>query len=79
MRDKIIRPDVMNFLKVGSDAEGGYLVLDEYEKTLVEGLEEENIFRQIAKVITTSSGDRKIPVVATKGTASWVDRRRRCY
>ena len=24
-------------------------------------------------MITTSSGDRKIPVVATKGTASWVD------
>lgn len=73
MRDKSIRPDVMNSLKVGSDAEGGYLVPDEYEKTLVEGLEEENIFRKIAKVITTSSGDRKIPVVATKGTASWVD------
>lgn len=73
MRDKSVRPDVMNSLKVGSDAEGGYLVPDEYEKTLVEGLEEENIFRKIAKVITTSSGDRKIPVVATKGTASWVD------
>ncbi|PAF14589.1 phage major capsid protein, partial [Shouchella clausii] len=30
-------------------------------------------FRSLAKVITTSSGDRKIPVVASKGTASWVD------
>jgi len=39
----------------------------------VEALEEENIFRQIANVITTSSGDKKIPVVASKGTASWVD------
>jgi len=28
----------------------------------VEALEEENIFRQIANVITTSSGDKKIPV-----------------
>jgi HK97 family phage major capsid protein len=36
-------------------------------------LEEENIFRKLANVITTSSGDRKIPVVAGKGTASWVD------
>jgi HK97 family phage major capsid protein len=27
----------------------------------------------MAKVITTSSGDKKIPVVASKGTASWVD------
>ena len=38
----------------------------EYERTLVEALEEENVFRQIAKVIQTSSGDRKIPVVAAK-------------
>lgn len=73
MRAKAIRPEVLNALQIGSDSEGGYLVPDEYEKTLVEGLEEENIFRRIAKVITTSSGDRKIPVVATKGTASWVD------
>ena len=73
MRDKVARPTVMDALKIGSDAEGGYLVPDEYEKTLIEGLEEENIFRKIAKVINTSSGDRKIPVVATKGTASWVD------
>ena len=36
-------------------------------------MEEENIFRTLAKVITTASGDRKIPVVATKGTASWID------
>ena len=43
------------------------------ENTLVEALEEENIFRQMAKVIKTSSGDRKIPVVASKGTASWID------
>ncbi|WP_425057986.1 hypothetical protein SCACP_25740 [Sporomusa carbonis] len=65
--------DVQNALQVGTDSEGGYLVPDEFERTLVEALEEENIFRQLAKVITTSSGDKKIPVVATKGTASWVD------
>jgi HK97 family phage major capsid protein len=39
----------------------------------VEALEGENIFRQLANVIATSSGDRKIPVVASKGTASWID------
>ena len=31
------------------------------------------MFRQLAHVITTSSGDKKIPVVTTKGTASWID------
>ncbi|MDR1701361.1 MAG: phage major capsid protein, partial [Sporomusaceae bacterium] len=65
--------NAQNALQVGTDSEGGYLAPDEFERTLIEALEEENIFRQLAKVITTSSGDKKIPVVATKGTASWVD------
>lgn len=65
--------DVQNALQIGTDSEGGYLVPDEFERTLIEALQEENIFRGMAKVITTSSGDRKIPVVASKGTASWVD------
>ena len=56
--------DVNNALQVGTDSEGGYLVPDEFERTLVAALEEENIFRSIATVINTSSGDRKIPVVA---------------
>ncbi len=66
-------PVIRNALQVGTDTEGGYLVPDEFELTLVEALTEENIFRGLAKVITTSSGDRKIPVVASKGTASWID------
>jgi len=73
MRQKTPMPEVMNALQVGTDSEGGYLVPDEFEHTLVEALEEENIFRKLAHTITTSSGERKIPVVATKGTASWVD------
>ena len=73
MRSKTPMPQVINALQIGTDSEGGYLVPDEYERILVEALEEENVFRQLAKVIRTSSGDRKIPVVATKGTASWID------
>ncbi|NLB87565.1 MAG: phage major capsid protein [Bacteroidales bacterium] len=65
--------DVQNSLTIGTNSEGGYLVPDEFERTLIEALEEENIFRSLAHVITTSSGDRKIPVVASKGTASWLD------
>lgn len=65
--------DVENALQVGTDSEGGYLVPDEFESTLVEALEEENFFRSIATVIQTSSGDRKIPVVASKGEAAWID------
>lgn len=73
MRNKTNSYEVANALQVGTDSEGGYLVPDEFEKTLIESLEEENIFRQLANIITTSSGDKKIPVVASKGTASWVD------
>lgn len=73
MRNKSLSFEITNALQIGSDSEGGYLVPDEFERTLVEGLEEENIFRTMAKVIATSSGDRKIPVVATKGSASWIE------
>jgi len=73
MRSKAAGYEVLNALQVGTDSEGGYLVPDEFERTLVEALEEENIFRGMAKIIQTASGDRKIPVVASKGTASWVD------
>lgn len=66
-------PEVRNDLKIGSDPEGGYLVPDEFERTLVEALQEEDIFRKYATIITTSSGDRKIPLVAARGEASWVE------
>lgn len=73
MRSKAPRYEVLNALQVGTDSEGGYLVPDEFERTLVQSLEEENIFRSLAKIIQTSSGDRKIPVVTSKGTAAWLD------
>ena len=43
MRQKVVRPEVMNALQVGTDSEGGYLVPDEFEHTLVEALQEENL------------------------------------
>ena len=64
---------VSNVLSEGMDAEGGYLVPDEFERKLVEGLEEESFFRSLATVIRTSSGDRKIPIVTGKGEAAWID------
>ena len=73
VRAKTMSYEIHNALKIGEDDHGGYLAPDEFERTLVEALEEQNIFRQFAHVITTSSGDRKIPVVASKGTASWID------
>ena len=65
--------EVRNALSEGVDTEGGYLVPDEFERTLVQALEEENVIRAHAHVFTTSSGIHKIPVVATKGVANWID------
>jgi len=73
MRQRDAAPGIRNALQIGTDSEGGYLVPDEFERILVTALEEENIIRTLAHVITSSSGDKKIPVVASNGAASWVD------
>ena len=73
MRNRGGHLSVQNALQIGTDSEGGYLVPDEYERTLVDALREENRLRGLCKIIRTSSGDRKIPLVASHGTASWVE------
>lgn len=72
MRNKI-NPSVHNALQVGTDSEGGFLVPDEYENQLIQALQEANVLRGLCNVITTSYGDRKIPVVASHGSAVWMD------
>ena len=72
MRNKMSY-EVQNALSIGTDSEGGYLVPDEYERKLVQALEDEVFFRSLANVIKTSSGDRKIPIVTSKGEAAWID------
>lgn len=64
---------VRNALQIGTDSEGGFLCPDEYEHTLVQALTEENQLRSLCTIIRTESGDRKIPIVASHGTASWVE------
>ena len=72
-RDGIITPEIRNALHIAADTEGGYLVPDEFERVLIQSLEEENIFRTLAHIMNTSSGDKKIPIVSSKGSASWID------
>ena len=64
---------VRNALSVGEDTEGGYTVPDEFERKLIQALEENNIFRQLATVIRTNSGTRKIPIANDTMEASWID------
>ena len=63
---------VSNVLQEGIDADGGYLVPEEYDSRLIEALEEENIYRKLGHTITTS-GERKINIAATKPAAAWID------
>ena len=73
MRSKTPDRSITDALQIGTDSEGGYLIPDEFERTLLSGLEENNIFRTLANIIQTTSGDRKIPIVASHGSAAWVD------
>lgn len=54
------------------DADGGYLVPEEYDRRLIDTLSEENIMRRLATIITTS-GEHKINIAATKPAASWIE------
>jgi HK97 family phage major capsid protein len=64
---------VRNVLEESEGTKGACLVPDEFERTLVEALQENNIMRQLCRVVQTSSGTLKIPVVASQGAASWVE------
>lgn len=70
MRSNFKRID--NVLSEGIDTDGGYLVPEEYDNRLIEGLEEENIFRKLGTRITTS-GERKINIAGSKPAAAWID------
>ena len=63
---------VSNVLQEGVDADGGYLVPEEYDHRLIDVLTEENIMRGLATKITTS-GEHKINIAATKPAAAWIE------
>ena len=64
---------VVDALKEGTDPDGGFLVPDEFENQLIQKLQEANVLRTISHVIQTNSGEHKIPVVASEGTAAWLE------
>ena len=64
------KPLLHNVLSTTPDVDGGYLVPDDFERNIVMALEEENVVRQLAKVITTQH-ERKIPVAVGHSVAQW--------
>ncbi len=63
---------VTNVLQEQVDADGGFLVPEEWDSRLIQALEDENIFRTLATTITTS-GDHKINIAGTKPAAAWIE------
>lgn len=63
---------VSNVLQEGVDADGGYLVPEEYDSRLIRVLEGENIMRKLGHKITTS-GDHKINIASTEPAAAWIE------
>lgn len=63
---------VNNILQEGVDADGGYLVPEEYDTRLIEGLTEENIMRKLSTIIKTGA-ERKINIGASTPAAAWID------
>ena len=65
--------EVRDALSVGVNENGGFTVPDEFERQLIQGLEENNIFRTLAHTIHTNSGTRTIPIATDAGSASWIE------
>lgn len=63
---------VSNILQEGVEADGGYLVPEEYDSRLIVALEEENIVRKLGKTIKTQ-GNHKINIAASNPAAAWID------
>lgn len=63
---------IANVLQEGVDADGGYLVPEEYDNRLIDVLSEENIMRKLGHKITTF-GEHKINIAATKPAAAWIE------
>lgn len=61
---------IHNVLSESVDADGGYLVPEEFENQIITGLDEANVIRSLAKVITTHH-DRKIPIAVGHSVATW--------
>lgn len=59
------------YLREGAPADGGYLVPSEFHNEIVTALGEENVLRQISRVVATEN-DRQIAIQTTPPSASFV-------
>ncbi|MEW6572948.1 MAG: phage major capsid protein [Bacillota bacterium] len=67
---QLTKPE-LRALTIGTDAAGGFLCPESFERRIVQKLEETNVMRGLATVLPLSS-DHKIPVEAATGEAAWI-------
>lgn len=63
---------ITDILMEGQDTTGGYLIPDEWDKRLIDVLDEENVMRGLCHTLKTS-GEHKINIADSKPTASWIE------
>lgn len=72
--DSYLRKGVVDLsMKESDDADGGYTVDDEFHNEIVKSLDSSNVLRSISRVIITSNGDYKIPVLDGHAVAAWTE------
>ncbi|MEW5921606.1 MAG: phage major capsid protein [Bacillota bacterium] len=64
------RPE-LRALSIGTDPAGGFLLPESFERQIVKKLQEVNVMRTLATVLTLAS-DHKIPVESDTGVAAWI-------
>ena len=66
-----VTPEEFRSLTVSTDTAGGHAVPDEFRAQLLEKLVQQVVMRQLATVITTSSGILTLPSITTDASAAW--------
>lgn len=66
-----VSPTDLRAMSVGTDTYGGYTVPDEFRRQLIVALDEMNVMRGLATVITSTSGTLTMPSLTTHATAAW--------
>lgn len=58
-------------LQVGTDSEGGYLVPDEFERSIIETKDIPILMRPLVSVMGSVSGDKLMPIETSIGSGAW--------
>ena len=61
----------LQILSEGTAADGGFLVPEEFANVIIEDIRDQNIMRQIASVMTTTSDTLHIPSLISRPRAAW--------